>query len=148
LITLREEIEDISQEVFIKVFHHLPAFRFESKLSTWIARIAYHTAVNQLDKQKRRRGDRDLSGLENADPGSDGPAEMLDKKDISAGLQRLIKQLPEQYRLVLTLYHFNEFSYEEIVQITGLPEGTVKTHLFRARKMLKEKLETHQKLAL
>lgn len=139
---IQEEIEDISQEVFIKIFHHLKNFHFESKLSTWIARIAYRTALDHAWKQKKRRGDKGLTELENIGSGSSGPEEILDRKYVSETLQRFIAQLPNQYRLVLNLYHFNEFSYEEIVQITGLPEGTVKTHLFRARKMLKDKLET------
>ena len=63
------------------------------------------------------------------------------KKDTSVYVNQLIDQMPHQYKTVLTLYHLNEFSLTEIKEITGIPEGTVKSYLFRARKILKEKLE-------
>lgn len=139
IVTNREEVEDVCQEVFIKVYRHLSSFKFQSKLSTWIARIAWATAVNHNRKQRRehRQKDTDIETLEQA---SENPEELLDRKDVAAYLNRLIDQMPEHYRTVIVLYHLNEFSYEEITQITGMPLGTIKSYLFRARKLLKDKL--------
>jgi RNA polymerase sigma-70 factor (ECF subfamily) len=76
---------------------------------------------------------------------SENIEQKLNDLDVAAYLEKLIAQLPEQYKLVLTLYHLKEFSYQEIEVITGMPEGTVKSYLFRARKMLKDKLANYLK---
>lgn len=139
MVYAEADVEDISQEVFIKVHRHLPRFRFQSKLSTWIAQIAYTTALNHL---KRRRQDRQQVGLESAAQLAalhEPPA--WETQDLHAHVHRLIGELPVPYRTVLTLYHLEEFSYEEIGAVTGMPAGTVKSYLFRARKLLKAKLE-------
>jgi RNA polymerase sigma factor (sigma-70 family) len=83
--------------------------------------------------------------IENLYHTREDPEQIMIKLDVSAYLDKLIKQLPEQYRIVLTLYHLKEFSYQEIETITCMPEGTIKSYLFRARKMLKDKLEKHLK---
>lgn len=141
LVQNKQNKEDICQEVFIKIHHSLPSFRFQSKLSTWIARIAYLTAVNYL---KSNKGKSSYEYRENIDDyyfTDDNPEVELIKKNTSVYVNHLIDQMPYQYKTVLTLYHLNEFSLAEIKEITGIPEGTVKSYLFRARKILKEKLE-------
>lgn len=141
LVQDREDVSDVSQEVFIKVYQHLRHFKFQSSLRTWIGRIAYTTAVNHLKKNASRKQ------VQNSDYTLDQHEEdETSRKSTAAFLQAEIRKLPEQYRLVLTLYHLNEFSYEEIGQITGMPEGTVKNYLFRARKLLKERLEKYNHL--
>jgi RNA polymerase sigma-70 factor (ECF subfamily) len=133
--------EDICQEVFIKVYNNLPGFKFESKLSTWIARIAYLTAINYV---KKYRNGNQTELLENSDHfyfTSEDPEQLLTKKNTAEYVNRLIARMPLPYRTALTLYHLNEFSCQEIEQITGTPEGTIKSNLFRARKLLKEKIE-------
>jgi len=146
LIKRDEEVMDICQEVFIKVYKGLGNFSFQSKLSTWIARIAYLTSLNHLQKYKSENintiAGRNLE-LDNYHFSEDTPEKLLIKKDVSAYIQHLITQLPLPYRTVLTLYHLQEFSYLEIQEITGMPEGTVKSYLSRARKLLKEKLVTY-----
>lgn len=140
LVSDQQNKEDICQEVFLKIHHSLHRFEFGSKLSTWIARIAYLTAVNHLKSNKSRKLD---EYPENADDyyfTDDNPEKELIKKNMAAYVNGLISQLSDQYRTVLTLYHLNEFSYLEIQEITGIPEGTVKSYLFRARKLLKEKI--------
>ena len=141
LVDRQADKEDICQEVFIKVYQSLRHFRFESKLSTWIARIAYLTAVNHVKKFK---GNRQIDFR--TDPvqfqfSDDDPERGLERKDMAVYLNRLIAQMPLPYRTVLTLYHLDEFSCKEIGDITGTPENTIKSHLFRARKLLKEKIE-------
>lgn len=140
LIQRQEELEDVCQEVFMKVYQNLGKYRNECKLSTWIATIAYNTSINYLRKFKK--GDevnpddsaalRNLTDLKPAD---------YEKTDLHRYLREQIELLPVQYRTVLTLFHLEEFSYQEIEQITGMPEGTVKSYLFRAKAILKEKLK-------
>ncbi len=137
LVNSSRDQEDICQEVFIKIHRNLHTFQFQAKLSTWVARIAYLTAINYLKKHHKQ------AFTEITDEHyftGDDPQQALIKKDRTAYIHAMIKKLPEQYRIVLTLYHLEEFSYQEIETITGMPEGTVKNYLFRARKLLKEEL--------
>lgn len=140
LIQRNDELEDVCQEVFLKVFQNLGKYRSECKLSTWIATIAYNTSINYLRKFKK--GDevdlndsaamRNLTDFKQAD---------YEQKDLHLYIHKQIELLPVHYRTVLTLYHLEEFSYQEIEQITGMPEGTIKSYLFRAKALLKEKLK-------
>jgi RNA polymerase sigma-70 factor (ECF subfamily) len=139
LVSDIQDKEDICQEVFIKVHKSLPTFKFESKLATWIARIAYLTAINYTKKYKRQAGY--LEGMDDFHFTNETPEHLLDKKNMAEYVNLLIAQMPLPYRTALTLYHLNDFSCKEIEQITGTPEGTVKSNLFRARKLLKEKIE-------
>ncbi|HEX7583700.1 MAG TPA: sigma-70 family RNA polymerase sigma factor [Prolixibacteraceae bacterium] len=140
LIQRQDEMEDVCQDVFLKVFQNLGKYRNECKLSTWIATIAYNTSINYLRKFKK--GDevnpddsvalRNLTDFKSAD---------YEKADLHRYIHEQIELLPVHYRTVLTLYYLDEFSYQEIEQITGMPEGTVKSYLFRAKALLKEKLK-------
>lgn len=141
LVQNKQNKEDICQEVFIKIHHSLPSFRFQSKLSTWIARIAYLAAVNYLKSNKGKSSYEYRENIDEYHFTDENPERELMKKDTSLYVNHLIEQMPHQYKTVLTLYHLNEFSLTEINEITGIPEGTVKSYLFRARKLLKEKLE-------
>ncbi|MGZ3944047.1 MAG: RNA polymerase sigma factor [Mucilaginibacter sp.] len=145
LVKDQQAAEDICQEVFIKVYNSLARFSFQSKLSTWVARIAYLTAINYVRKYNREKASDYPEDIENYHFTVDTPEQLLTKKDTANYVEQLILQLPEKYRTVLTLYHLNEFSGPEIEEITGMPEGTVKSYLFRARKLLKEKLEVYLK---
>lgn len=136
-----EATKDLSQDVFIKVYLKLEDFKFDAKLSTWIATIAYRNALNYLKKTKNES----ISHAE--DPATcnvaadASPHKELETKDIQQYVHKLIDKLPVQYKTVLTLYHLNEFNYKEIYEITGWPEGTVKNYLFRARNLLKESMK-------
>lgn len=136
-----EDVEDVCQEVFIKVYKGLRGFAFQSKLSTWIASIAHRTALNELKKNGRKGWMAPLEEPVHLLSGEDDPEKAVIRKDVSLYIQQLIEQMPSQYSLVITLFHIHEFSYQEIEEITGMPSGTVKGYLFRARKLLKEKLE-------
>lgn len=148
--------EEICQEVFVKIYQNLGKFEFKSKLSTWIAKIAYNACINYLKKKKVPLYD-DLAEAETPVAGEsvaeraagyidsvagEMPAqdEMMMSQELSQFLHEEINQLPVQYRTILTLYHLDELNYKEIEEITNLPEGTVKSYLFRARKLLKERL--------
>jgi len=145
LVSQAEDREEICQDVFMKVYKKLDEFKFQSKLSTWIATIAYRHAVNHLRKKKIIV--RDILDEENFTKHfldhNDNPQEALSEKQTKQYILQMIEQLPVQYKTVLTLYHLDGKSYMEIYEITGMPEGTVKNYLFRARTMLKERLINH-----
>ena len=140
LIQRHDELEDVCQEVFLKVYQNLGKYRNECKLSTWIATIAYNTSINYLRKFKK--GDEvnpdDSAALRNL---TEYRSDEFEKADLHRYLREQIELLPVQYRTVITLFHLEEFSYQEIEQITGMPEGTIKSYLFRAKALLKEKLK-------
>lgn len=139
MIPQGEDRKDIAQEVYIKAYRNLSGFKFQSKLSTWVGQITYNTCVNHLQKKKMWR----LGYLEDQvgpEPGDREAEHWIEKREISDILKREIEGLSPMYRTLITLYHNEDQSYVEIAQITGLPEGTVKSYLFRARKALKDKL--------
>ncbi|HZE86027.1 MAG TPA: sigma-70 family RNA polymerase sigma factor [Puia sp.] len=152
-----EDRKDIAQDVYLKAFSKLGGFRFQSKLSTWIARIAYNTCLSWLEKKKlvfpgdgydgqgtgetmERISDRTVAG------GHGEQETLMSRKELSVILQGEIDRLPAIYKILLTLYHQEELSYAEIVEVTQLPEGTVKSYLFRARKALKDGLSVNYKM--
>lgn len=149
-IVLEEaDVKDVCQEVFIKVYLNLDKFKFDSKLSTWIATIAYRYALNHL-KKKKRVSFSDISDeviIDYTQP-EDTPLQKLQRDEKKEYIHKMVNSLPVQYRTVITLYHLNDFSYEEIAKITGMPDGTVKSYLFRARKILKDLLKKHSMFAL
>jgi RNA polymerase sigma factor (sigma-70 family) len=150
LIENREERKDIVQDIYSKVFSKLSGFNFESKLSTWIAQIAYNHCISWLRKKKLVFPG-DLDGLEEQSEQRYGAItdssvhDQLINKDLSGILRKQMNKLPAVYQLLLSLFHQEEMSYPEIIRITGLPEGTVKSYLFRARKSLKQHLLSHYK---
>lgn len=142
IVQQQEDVEDVCQEVFIKVFNKLKKFRGESKLSTWIARIAYNTSISHLRKGKYDAQSYDEQpGLIMGEKDESLNQKLVEKEEIKSYLLKKIEELPVHYRTVLTLFHLEEFSYREIEEITGMPEGTIKSYLSRARNLLKEKLE-------
>jgi len=143
LIYQPKDREDICQDVFLQVYQNLANFKFESKLSTWIGQIAYHRCLNYLEKKRTPLYD-DLAMIESPIetlPELGGqPDEAAVLGDLSARVQREIDHLPIQFRTILTLYHLEQMKYQEIAEVMQLPEGTVKSYLFRARKLLKQRL--------
>src|SRR5690606_36208713 len=144
LVKSEEDCEELCQDVFVRVYERLGEFTFRSKLSTWIAIIAYRHAIGHLRKGRLPRADiPDEHVFTKSLIEESNPETVAVQKDMDAFVLGLIEQLPPQYKVVLTLYHVNEMNYAEIGQITGMPEGTVKNYLFRARKLLKDKVSKH-----
>jgi RNA polymerase sigma-70 factor (ECF subfamily) len=150
----REEAEDLSQEVFVTVFKKIDTFRGESLLSTWIFRIATNICKNRQKYLGRRYYDRPAqkAGLENIADGQRNagtcasvsrPDETVEGYQTERLLQQAIGDLEEDQKLVLILRDIENMSYDDIAAITGLPLGTVKSRLHRARMLLKEKLVEH-----
>ncbi|MBI4509759.1 MAG: sigma-70 family RNA polymerase sigma factor [Deltaproteobacteria bacterium] len=149
----REEAEDLTQEVFVTVFKSIDQFRGDSKFSTWLYRIAVNHCKNRI-KYLARRHDRDTSELDEAaekmsvaqggipitSSAFERPDTALEGRERDGLVMEAIASLDEEHRVVVVLRDIEELSYEEIAQITGLPEGTVKSRIHRARLQLKEKL--------
>jgi len=150
LITNAEDRKDIAQDIYLKAFKSLSGFKYQSKLSTWIGKIAYNTCFNFLDKKQ-------LVLLDNTFPENEkheSALEFMTNKFIGSTnnntetslirterleiVQSAIEILPPLFKTLITLYHYEELSYDEITEITSLPVGTVKSYLFRARKSLKD----------
>ncbi len=130
--------EEVAQDIFVKVYQKLADFNFESKLSTWIATIAYRHSINALKKSQRFKNEDDIDKIK-----FEGSAveNTYEKEDYAKFINKWIALLPVRYRTILTLYHLEEMSYPEIMEVMEMPEGTVKNYLFRARRKLKELLE-------
>jgi RNA polymerase sigma-70 factor (ECF subfamily) len=152
MVGTRAEAEDIAQEVFVTVFKSIDTFRGEAKFTTWLLRIAANHSKNRIKYLARRATDR--NGLDNAseaqlaDQGGspvqghiEAPDAMLEAAEIETMMQEAIATLDEDHRLLVVLRDIEDLSYEEICEVTGLPEGTVKSRLHRARLALKEQLE-------
>lgn len=148
LINNVEDRRDIAQEVYLKAYANLRGFRFQSKLSTWIAQIAYNTCISHLEKKKLvltgdfsdseqevQSEDRKLTHAREFETET-----LLLQKEQAAILTTEIDKLPPLFKTLIVLFHNEQLSYEEIADITGLPAGTLKSYLFRARKLLKTNL--------
>lgn len=139
-----EEASEVTQEAFLAAWQGLPAFRGEARFSTWLYRIAYNCALKQLETRKR---DKALHMALQAEQNLEEEAskmtliEALDKQEM---VQEQLSQLPPKYRIVLILRHLQDMTYEEMAEVLTMPIGTIKTHLFRARNLLKERLQAFE----
>src|SRR5712692_5248776 len=138
-----EEASEITQEAFFAAWQGLPSFRGEARFATWLYRIAYNCALKQLERRKRERSlqaameaQQILEGVNKQKRAED----MLELRAQRAIVREQIEKLPTRYRCVLILRHLQEMTYEEMADFLSMPIGTIKTHLFRARHLLKERL--------
>ncbi len=147
----RAEAEDVAQEVFITVFKTIETFREESKFSTWLYRVTVNHCKNRI-KYLARRHDRDRDELDESSNGHNGaigspppaaPDRALEGAQMEKLLQEAIGNLDDDHRVVVVLRDVEDLSIEEICEITGLPDGTVKSRLHRARLALRKKLQRH-----
>ena len=131
-----EDASDFTQDVFIKVFRSLPGFQGRSRFSTWLYKIAYNTALNNVKRKK------DYRSLAEDDilPDTDTPERIMVRKTIRDAVRESIEDLPEKFRVCIDLFFFYDRSYQEIEMITGFPVNTIKSHVFRAKKLLRVKL--------
>jgi RNA polymerase sigma factor (sigma-70 family) len=144
IIDNAEDREELCQDVFLKVHEKLNEFNFQSRFSTWIATIAYRHAVNHLRKRKRKVSDiPDEESFTSHFVALDNPEEQVNDDNMDELVLKFISVLPVQYKAVLTLYHLDGLNYAEIGIATGMPEGTVKNYLFRARALVKENVKKY-----
>lgn len=138
--------EDLCQEVFLKVYDNLKNYRFESKLSTWIGRIAFNTCVSFLQKKQvvwLEKGDSEEdSDLEIYGTGDckKQPDELLVQKEQHKLLWKLVDELPPVQQTIVSLFHQEELTMDEIATMLNMPMGTIKSYLHRARQTLRKKL--------
>jgi RNA polymerase sigma-70 factor (ECF subfamily) len=151
MVANREDARDVCQEAFLRVHRHLHQYRFESPLRSWIAQVAYNSALRHLERKRipliDLADDDDLSSrIEAVSDGFDLEAASGDAQ-LMAVLHAEIEALPPLQRTILTLYHLEEVPIGEIARITGLAEGTIKSHLFRSRAKLRERLEARTRVS-
>ncbi|MDQ3908010.1 MAG: sigma-70 family RNA polymerase sigma factor [Acidobacteriota bacterium] len=141
-----ESALDLTQDVFIKVYSSLARYRSEYKFSTWIYRIAHNTAIDHLRRQTTREQElrgTSAEGTEYERPvASDAPTpeQLSERAERRAEIEDVIQQLPPAYRELIVLRHAHDLSYDEIAEVTGLPLGTVKNRIFRAREAMRQPL--------
>ncbi len=140
------EAQDLSQEIFIKVFNNLNKFRFESSPSTWVYKIATNICIDYKRKNKKQvlNFNEDFMGEAHVDidtsSRSSSPEEIVISDEKHREVHRVVYKLPDIYKTAIVMYHFNELSYKEISRILNISEKTVETRLYRARRLLKNEL--------
>ncbi len=142
-----EDTRELCQEAFLRVHQCLHQYRGDSALKSWIAQVAYSVAKRHLERKRIP-----LAEVTGEDDGLSAAYAVADDFDLEAAhgddeiadlLHGAIERLPPLQRTVLTLYHLEDVPIAEIASITGLAEGTIKSHLFRSRRQLRDALETH-----
>ena len=138
-----EDASDFAQEVFLKVFRNLSRFEGRSRFSTWLYKVAYNTAVNGINRRKEYRSlaEEDAEGANTGAVDNESPEHLLIRKAAREAVLASMGELPERFRVCIDLFFFYNRSYQEIESITGFPVNTIKSHVFRAKKFLREKLE-------
>jgi RNA polymerase sigma-70 factor (ECF subfamily) len=142
------EVEDVTQEAFIKAYRALPTFRGDSAFYTWLYRIAINTAKNYLVAMGRRAPTStgvdidDAENFEDADQLRDTstPESELEGKEIGAAVNKAMDALPEDLRTAITLREIEGLSYDEIANVMNCPIGTVRSRIFRAREAIATEL--------
>ena len=156
MLNNRQEAEDITQEVFVTVFKSIGSFREEARFSTWLYRIATNHSKNRIKYLSRRNFHR-ATPLEDAGELSgqkEGPTmflqalvpqpdKLVEGRQAQANLHRALNELDEEHRALIVLRDLEHLSYQEICEISGLPEGTVKSRLHRARLALRSRMQKH-----
>ena len=146
--------EDLAQDVFIRVYESLPKYEFRCGLATWISRIAYNTCLNRVrrtkshpqDELKHRAGKEwgheaeppHNTELTSLDPAT--PYAVICRKELETAVRDSVRKIPMNYRLVIMLHYLEGFSIPDLSESLGIPEGTIKSYLFRARAILKSDL--------
>ena len=139
-----EDAADFVQEVFLKAYRSLSRFEGRSRFSTWLYKIAYNTAINSVTRKKNYQSlaEDDIVCENNA------PERKFLKTLARDAVLEAVTELPERFRACVDLFFFYDRSYQEIESITGYPVNTIKSHVFRAKGILREKLSSYSELDL
>jgi RNA polymerase sigma-70 factor (ECF subfamily) len=142
-----EDAGDLVQETFLRAYGALASFRQDASFLTWLYKIASNLCIDQLRSRKARSAlSLDVELEEGREPAADSrscsPEELAIRDSVQEVVQRAISNLPEKYRVVVVMRHLQDMSVEEIAGVLDMPTGTVKTHLFRAREMLRGRLRS------
>jgi len=142
-----EEANEVTQETFLAAWQGLSSFRGDAQFSTWLYRIAYNCCLKQLELRKREKAlqaaIQEEQILEKAQ-GDEPSNAAIEASAYQHLVHEQLSNLPAKYRIVLILRHLQEMTYEEMAEILTMPIGTIKTHLFRARNLLKERLQAFE----
>jgi len=150
----RDQAQDLTQEAMLKAIKNIQKFRGEASFSTWLYRIIYNTYLDSRKKQQRWMNifspwrwkkqkndpDRNIPEEPRDMDRNNSPLQALQGSELGQAVQKAIRQLPENQRIVFQLKVFNEMTLKEIAKMMGSAEGTVKSHLFRATRSLQERL--------
>lgn len=141
----RIDAEDVMQDGFIKVFGQIHKFRGEGSFEGWIKRIMIHAAIDNYQSNLKRAFHEEISDITPAGALVDNPSsddDLPDEMNIPhAKLMEMVQELPDGYRMVFNLYAIENYNHKEIASLLGISENTSKTQLFKARKVLRKKIE-------
>lgn len=148
-----EDAADLAQEAFVRLFRALPQYNGESRFTTWLYRLVVNLGRDELRRRGRQvpiipptpdeEGQDDLSSVADDDRWSD-PASALDSRELRDDVRRALAQLEEHYRLVLTLYYFDDMKYNDIAEVLDIPLNTVKSHIRRGKERLAALLQAQE----
>ncbi len=141
----REDAEEAAQDVFVRAYRSLDRFRGDARFATWLYRIAVNVSLSSVRRSRRDLSTTSLSEPEDDDDGlpmqipdtSANPAERFEQAEFREQVRNLVSSLPPIYSAVISMYHIQSLSYDEIAEALELPIGTVKARLFRARAALR-----------
>lgn len=140
-VRLEEEARDITQEVFVKAYENIEKFRGDSKVSSWLYRIAYNLSINWSERVKGRETQLDDAVAE-AIPEPAGTADKaFDRELVLARILEVIEEIPLKYKVVIKLYYIEDKSYQQIADTLGIPLNTVKIQLLRAKDLIRKKTD-------
>jgi len=141
----REDAEEASQDAFIRAYNGLNRFEGKARFSTWFYRILYNVCLSRIRKRKDEyellEYDDDNGYSGNLQSAGSNYIPDFETKDMMDFVKKTLNTLPSKYQTILSLFYLQELSHEEISDVTDLPIGTIKTHLFRARAMILERLQ-------
>jgi RNA polymerase sigma-70 factor (ECF subfamily) len=149
MVRNQEDARDLAQEAFVKAYRNLSRFRLESRFYTWLYRIAYNVTIDHIRRQKVRRAEafeegvavRGTGGQLNPGHHTDSPGKSLERKRLKARLLEALDELTDDHRQIIVLRELEGMSYREISDVMGIPEGTVMSRLYYARKKLQVSLK-------
>lgn len=138
-----DDLDDLAQEVFVKVYHSIKDLKDVSQFKSWLHRIAVTVYLDELRRRKKRqeRFVSDDALLETQSRPSEHPERELARKELHEQLQTAIERLPEEFKLAIVLREIQELSYDEIAEALKTSIGTVRSRIFRGRKLLREMLQ-------
>ena len=142
MVGRNSDSEDLFQEVIYRIFKGCKKFRADARLSTWIGSITHNVCVDHIRdrKQEMELIDNEVGFQMLQNSSGYTIQDQTGKEDLNRIVLETVSKLPGDYRTVITLYHLDELSYKEITEITGMPEGTVKSYISRGRNLLREAL--------
>jgi RNA polymerase sigma-70 factor (ECF subfamily) len=152
MVRNREDARDLSQEAFVKAYRNLERFRFSASFYTWLCRIAMNVSIDHLRKQKIRRasayddgiGTKDAAGVISLAHHRGDPSRSMERKQLRARITAALESLPEDQKEVIILREIDGLSYKEISDIMEIPEGTVMSRLYYARKKMQQALKAER----